>query len=354
MTDTKGLARESAGPGGGEPTSIIIRTPNWLGDLMMSTSFITAALRCFPGVPVDLIVPPPLASLPLPHRGRVIPFDRQARSHGAQGILLREGGYSHFFVLPPSFSSAWMAFRSRVPRRIGYGGQLRGWLLRPAHRHRFPPRSAHLGQEYLDLLHPWMDAKREDFPAHLPLPDGWVEAHLPPGLEDVALDAVLAPGAEYGPAKQWPLAHYRAAAAALHEAGHRVTVVGLEKDREAGDVIVKGLRGSLNLCGQTDLRALTAILARARLLISNDSGAMHLGAALGLAQIALFGSTNPVWTGPMNPTAVIFTRNEDCAPCYERSCPLGHRRCLDQLAPGPVIEKALDLLSTHSSRPEPV
>ena len=335
------------------PTAIVIRAPNWLGDLLIGTAFIQAVLQRFPGIPVDVIVPRAFQVLPLPHRGRLLPFDRTTDSPGRMGRRLRGQGYSHFFVLPPSLSSAWMAFRSGVPHRIGYRGQLRGWLLRPALAHRFPPRSVHLSREYLGLLGPWMDLDGDDIDgaepsAHLPLPPGWVEHHLPAALAEIGAQGesyvVLVPGAEYGPARQWPVEHYRETAAALHRAGRRVVVDGLEKHRSMGDAIVAGLDGALNLCGETGVEALVALISRAGLVISNDSGAMHMAAALQRPQIALFGSTNPAWSAPLNSKAHVFTRNEHCSPCYARSCPLGHHRCLRELAPGPVIEKALTLL----------
>jgi len=331
------------------PTSIVIRAPNWLGDLLISTAFLQAVLERFPGIPVDVIVPRAFQALPLPHRGRLLPFDRTTDSPGRMGRRLRGRGYSHFFVLPPSLSSAWMAFRSSVRNRIGYRGQFRGWLLRPALAHRFAPRSVHLSREYLGLLRPWVDLDGAEFPAHLPLPPGWAEGHLPRGLAEMERRGepyvVLAPGAEYGPAKQWPAESYRETAAALHRAGRRVVVAGLAKDRPMGETIVAGLDGALNLCGETGLEALVALISRAGLVISNDSGAMHLAAALQRPQIALFGSTNPAWTAPLNPKAHVVTRAEHCSPCYARSCPLGHTRCLRELAPGPVIEKAIALLS---------
>jgi lipopolysaccharide heptosyltransferase II len=334
-------APPAARQAGAEPSAILIRTPNWLGDLLVSTAFVRAVLQRFPAARVDLIVRRGFEVLPLPRRGELLPFDRHAGSAGAFGRRLRGRGYSHLFVLPPSFSSAWMAWRSGIPQRIGYRGDLRAWLLRPAVRHRHAPRSVHLAQEYLALLQPWLEATPRDFPAGLELPPGWLEAHRPAGVPEPARTVALAPGAEYGPAKQWPTAHYRALAQALDAAGWAVAVLGLAKERELGDAILAGCRGGINLCGRTDLAGLTALLAGARLLVSNDSGAMHLGAALGIPQLALFGSTNPTWTAPLNPRAEVLYRNEPCSPCYARRCPLGHFRCLNELLPGPVIERAL-------------
>jgi heptosyltransferase-2 len=348
MVPTGGSVAVDPLPGAGEPEAVLIRTPNWLGDLLVSTAFIRAVLQRFPGIRVDLIVRRGFEVLPLPQRGRLLPFDRQATSAGAFGRALRGQGYSHLFVLPPSFSSAWMAWRSGIPRRIGYHGEGRAWLLSPALRHRHAPRSVHLAQEYLDLLQPWLDAPLQATPeapaAGLELPAGWAEAHRPPRAPAPGSYVVVAPGAEYGPAKMWPVEHYRAVAAALDGAGWPVLVAGLAKDRPLGEAILAGTERGLNLCGETDLRGLTALLADARLLISNDSGAMHLGAALGLPQLALFGSTNPTWTGPLNPRAEVLYRAEACSPCYARECPLGHFRCMRELRPEPVAERALALL----------
>jgi lipopolysaccharide heptosyltransferase II len=349
-------ASSSAGArsgGAGEPEAILIRTPNWLGDLLVSTAFVRAVLQRFPAARVDLIVRAGFEVLPLPHRGRVLPFDRRAIGAGAFGRGLRSQGHTHLFVLPPSFSSAWMAWRTGIPHRIGYRGQGRAWLLRPALAHRHAPRSVHLAQEYLDLLRPWLEATPEQFSAGLEPAPGWVEAHRPAAAPPAGSYAVLAPGAEYGPAKMWPAEHYRALAATLDAAGWAVVVAGLAKDRAQGDAILAGSRAGANLCGATDLPGLTALLAGARLLVSNDSGAMHLGAALGLPQLALFGSTNPTWTAPLNPRAEVLYRAEPCSPCYARECPLGHLRCLRELRPEPVAERALALLAQGGPAPGP-
>jgi len=329
-----------------EPTAVLVRTPNWLGDLMMSTAFLAALVERFPAVPVDLVVRAGFADLPLPHRGRVHAFDRRTTSAGAFGRALRGRGYSHCFVLPPSFSSAWMAWRSGIPHRIGYAGQGRSWLLRPAMGHRRPARSEHLVREYLRLLEPWAPDAVERHRPTLPVDAAWADAHRPPALADVPPGyVVLAPGAEYGPAKQWPVEHYAAAAAALEADGRRIVVAGLPADRPLGERIARAAPGTLNLCGETALPGLVALLARAALLVSNDSGAMHIAAALGLPQVALFGSTNPVWTGPANPAARVLTRNLPCAPCYARRCPLGHTACLTGLAPEQVVAAAEALLT---------
>ncbi|MDH4121040.1 MAG: lipopolysaccharide heptosyltransferase II [Deltaproteobacteria bacterium] len=327
---------------------IVVRTPNWLGDLVMSLPFLRAVLQRFPQAGVDLIVRQGFETLPLPHRGKVIPYDRKALGPGRYGWGLRGAGYTHFFVLPPSLSSAWMAFTSRVPQRIGHPGDGRRWLLSPAIPYTRPPRSRPLAEEYLELLAPWGTPALADYPARFPLPEGWA-VHV---LEQEGLTGLLperfvalAPGAEFGPAKQWPVAHYRALAGLLASRGWPVVVVGLPKEREAGEEITRGVQGKpagLNLCGRTRLAGMAAVLARASGVVSNDSGAMHVAAALGRPQVALFGSTNPGWTAPLNPQAKLIHLNLPCSPCYQRVCPLGHTRCLSEITPQAALEALLE------------
>jgi heptosyltransferase-2 len=327
-----------------EPSAILVRTPNWLGDLLMSTAFLRALLSRFPDVRVDLIVRRGFEVLPLPHRGEIFPYDKAVQGPGAFGKGLRGRGHSHFFVLPPSLSSAWMALRSGVPHRIGYGGGGRGLLLRPALHYGHSHRSVHLVTEYLGLLRPFGMVPDSKHLPGLEVSEGWIAEHIPSVLAAAHQYVVLAPGAEFGPAKQWPLAHYAALAAGLREAGKRVVVAGLAKDRDAAAEILAGDGDGLNLCGETDLPALVALLARAGLLVSNDSGAMHLAAALQVPQVALFGSSNPSWTAPLNPKAEVVYRGLDCSPCYKRTCPLGHTDCLREISPTEVLEHALILL----------
>lgn len=334
------------------PRAILIRTPNWLGDLMMSTGFVRAVMERFPQTEVDLIVRRGFEGLPLPRRGRVIPYDKKTAAPGRFGAGFRNGGYSHFFLLPPSFSSAWMAFASRAPYRVGLTGPwwkgdgLRRFLLRPALRPLHPPRSVHLTGEYFDLLTPWGGGSPLDFPPGLHTPPDWLAAHLPGQAKNLKGIVVLAPGAEYGPAKQWPLAHYQAAAKALAKGGRTVVVAGLAREWDGGQTILRDAPGGVNLCGKTDLNGLVALLAASGLLISNDSGAMHVGAALGIPQVALFGSTNPVWTAPLNPKARVITHRLPCSPCYSRVCPLGTTACLTSILPEEPLQAAKDLLES--------
>jgi heptosyltransferase-2 len=228
--------------------------------------------------------------------------------------------------------------------RVGYRGQLRGFLLSPALAHRAEPRSDHLVPEYLDLLDPDLEIAGGE--PRLDVADDWAAEQLGRVCRQLpARFIAIAPGAIYGPAKAWPAASYREAALALRlRAGLPVVLVGTREEEALGDAIRAGAEGIVNWCGTTDLAGLVAVLSRADLLVSNDSGAMHLMAALNRPQVAIFGSTSPVWTGPINPWAEVVSRNEPCAPCFARTCRHRHAACLKKLEPARVVEAALGLL----------
>jgi heptosyltransferase-2 len=282
--------------------------------------------------------------LPLPHRGRVLPFDETRHSAGAFGAGLAAAGYDRFYVLPPSFSSAWMAFRSAARERIGYRGQFRGALLRPALKHRAAPRTVHQAREYLDLVDPALELER--YPPRLDLSGVGLDGLVTRMCREVPEKFVaIAPGAVYGPAKAWSAGRYADLARALRDrTGLPVLVLGAADEHALGEQVRSGGEGILNWCGTTDLPALVAVLSRAALLVSNDSGAMHVMAALGRPQVAIFGSTSPTWTGPLNPKASVIHEPPPCAPCFARTCRFGHAECLARVRVEEVLEAALRLL----------
>lgn len=318
------------------PSKIVIRTPNWLGDLMMSTAFIHAVLDQFPDSQVDLIVKSGLDALPLPHRGKLYVFDKKQQSAGAFGASLKSERYDRFYVLPPSFSSAWMALRSRTPERIGYVGNVRKWLLYPAKRYEHPPRTQHLVNEYLGLLD--LPPQKVYLP-QLTLPSVWIEEQL--ALLDSLPSSFLAfaTGAIFGPAKKWPIPHYKQLADWLVDMGKTVVLLGTQADFAEGESIRRERNQIQNWCGKTNLCQLVAVLSQAQMLVSNDSGAMHIMAALQRPQIAIFGSTSPIWTAPLNELAQWLQFPMDCAPCFQKTCQYGHYHCLKKVTPEQVLEK---------------
>jgi heptosyltransferase-2 len=329
-----------------DPGRIVVRAPNWLGDLMMATGVLRAILERWPAASVDLVVRLGHEALPLPRRGRVIPFDHRSTSAGTFGASLKTAGYDRFYVLPPSFSSAWMAWRSGVPERIGYRGHFRGPLLLPALTHRAPERSVHLAREYLDLVDPRLGL--DCYPPRLDLPGAWVVEQLARICRELPERFVaIAPGAVYGPAKAWPAERYRELALGLRDrSGIPVVLLGTAEEHALAEQVRNAEVGVINWCGTTDLSGLVAVLSRAALLVSNDSGAMHVMAALRRPQVAIFGSTSPVWTGPINEKASVVTCGLSCAPCFERTCRHGHYDCLRRVTADAVLEAALALLDS--------
>jgi heptosyltransferase-2 len=154
---------------------------------------------------------------------------------------------------------------------------------------------------------------------------------------------VFCPGAEYGPAKRWPARHFAELARELHQRGYAVWLIGSAKDAEAGEEI-RAHSGGLcaNLCGRTDLAAAVDLISCAKLVVSNDSGLMHVAAALGKPLVALYGSSSPAHTPPLSlGSQAGWTRivriDIECSPCYARNCPLGHFRCMNELTPQRVL-----------------
>ncbi len=253
------------------------------------------------------------------------------------GRELRAVGYDAAIVLPRSFKSALPPFFAGIPKRTGFGTELRGLLLNDARV---------LDRDGLDQT-----VKR--FLA-LGLPPG---ASLPePPQPSLRIDAVnraallvrhglgrapavaMMPGAAYGPAKQWPVEHFAELARMLAARGEEVWVLGAAGERELGERIRDAGGDAVhNLCGQTRLEDVVDLLSAARAAVTNDSGLMHVAAAAGTHVVAIYGSSSPAFTPPLTARSGIHYLGLSCSPCFQRQCPLGHLRCLREIAPGDVL-----------------
>lgn len=270
------------------------------------------------------------------------PFQHGGLQLKARRQLGRElaGRFDTAYVLPNSLKSALLPLLAGIPRRVGYLGEARVGFL--THRLKNPRTKPPMVAFYSALAgEPGIEQDRPQLALPHAVIDTALQAH---GLQQGGY-IVFAPGAEYGPAKRWP--HYGALAARLQEP---VLVLGSAKESELAQKIVEQApTRARNLAGRTSLAEAFALIAGARQVVSNDSGLMHVAAAFGVPQVALFGSSSPLHTPPLNPRAQVLWLKQDpgyqppldCAPCFERECPLGHLRCLNDIAP----ERVRDLLA---------
>lgn len=317
----------------------VVRTPNWLGDALMSMPAVYQFRQLLPPtVKLWVVCTAGLADLWAAANwvDGILPFTPTPLGRRLAGQI-RALGAGVAIVLPNSFRSAWDVARSGIPIRLGRGGRGRALLLnRRLPRWRPGDRRAacHQASAYFDLFAPLGKLQHTLAPPPLVVAKATtILAQL--GLPPFPRPLVLAPGAAYGPAKQWPVDHFRQVATAWCAKGGRVVVTGTASDASLAATIGQGLAGATNLCGQTRLPELMALLSQARACLSNDSGTMHLAAALGLPGVAIFGSTHPAATGPLGGRWVVLCQPPPCAPCFERTCSRPERdyRCLTSIAP---------------------
>lgn len=337
----------------GQRHAILVVGPAWVGDMVMAQSlFMTLKLR-WPDSRIDLLVPPwgaPLLTrmpevsevieLPLGH-GQFKPLTRLKI-----GRRLARRRYDQAIVLPRSWKSALVPFAAGIPQRTGYRGEWRHGLLNDIR-----PLDKHLLTQTVQRFVALGLAPGAAKPPYVPQPALQVDKRNQAmlirrlGLElDVGRGAVaLAPGAEYGPAKQWPPEYFRGLAKRLIADGKAVWVLGSPKERALGERICRGVSGPIrNLCGQTSLTDTVDLFALCRRLVTNDSGLMHVGAAAGTELVALYGSSSPGYTPPLSAHADVVYLRLHCSPCFQRVCPLGHNNCLRQISVDDVHQRCLD------------
>ncbi len=337
--------------GAAEAGNVLVVGPSWVGDMVMAQALFRLLKERGPSRNIDVLAPgwslPIVERMPEVERG--IALDT---AHGELGLRKRRqvaktlARYEQAIVLPRSFKAALVPFFASVPRRTGFRGEGRFWVIndvRPFDKtvlDQTVKRFAFLGLEPGEAL-----------PDVLPIPRLLVsEARQRELIAALDLDVsrpVIAfmPGAEYGPAKCWPLEYFGELALRLDAQGYAVWVLGSGKDRAAGELIATRSR-AVNLCGRTQLADAIDILALAEQAVSNDSGLMHIAAAVGTHIHGIYGSSSPEFTPPLSNRRSIHYLGLDCSPCFERECPLGHLNCLGSIDPLFVLEaidKAADM-----------
>lgn len=325
---------------------ILIRLPNWLGDVLLARPMLHALRAARPEAEIVGVAPATLLDLLAPDRVLDAAFAWPTEGAARATLIgrMRSWRPDAALVLPPSFSSALFAWRGGARRRIGYRHELRDALLTEALRR--PARgAAHLSREYLALairLDPACAAHAAPLPA-LGLPAG-ARASAATLLARVGVGgapyALLGPGATYGPAKRWAAERFAAVGRHAAAAGARVLVCGTGAERDACAAVALAIGpAAVCLAGETSLGALTALCAGARFAVCNDSGLAHLAAATGIPTVAIFGSTSSAWTAPLGARVHVVQHPPVCSPCFRRTCRIGYV-CLDRVAVDDVLRAA--------------
>jgi heptosyltransferase II len=341
---------------------ILVRGTNWVGDAVMSVPALREIRRIFPAARISLLVRPWVRDVysAVDFVDETIDFDKDGPHRGTGGILrlggqLRDRRFDLAILLQNAFEAAFVAFSAGIPLRLGYARDARSLLLTHA-----PPidpavRKLHQCYYYLGIL-----SGAGLLPARIW--EGGYEPSIAVGVRDTDRESArrmllaggigerelvvgINPGAYYGGAKRWVSERYAKVADALYRThGAKIVIFGAANERRIADEVA-GLMDcpSLVLAGRTTLGELMGLLATCRLLITNDSGPMHLAAALGTPQLAIFGSTSEIATGPVSPRARVIKHQVDCNPCFLRECPIDFR-CMTRITVETVLKAADDEL----------
>lgn len=329
-------------------TKYLVVGPSWVGDMVMAQSLFISLKEQTPDAVIDVIGPgwsePILARMPEVRRAITLPV-----SHGelalstrrAIGKSLRSEHYDEAVVIPRSWKSALVPYFARIPVRTGFHGEQRFVLLTDRRK----LDKTVLNQTVKRFTSLGLPKNKAYPPQHIPFPSLttdkanldalYTTLSLSPERPAIALMA----GAEFGPSKQWPIAHFRQVASELIDKGYQIWVLGGPKDHTDGESIVTRLGPyAHNLCGKTKLVDAVDLLSVVECAISNDSGLMHVAAAVGTYVHGIYGSTSEVFTPPLTENKTIHNLHLECSPCFKRVCPLGHTNCQKQLSPANILE----------------
>jgi heptosyltransferase II len=311
-------------------SKILIIMPNWIGDFLLALSVVKHKAS-IENADITLLVPCPLVKLcRLLCNMEIIPYNRKPfKEFHATINIVRSRKFNVVYILPPSFSSAWSAFRSGIPRRRGILRDLRGFLLTDALPESIRNNKQHITCEYSILL-------ETDYNP----PEYWQGFPVEKSKDHTGV-IILCPGSRFGPAKRWP--YYKELVDCLH--GKKIVLLGGPEDFSAGENIEAAFPERVeNLIGKTSLAQAAAIISAAGLVVSNDSGLMHLAGFLGTPVVGIFGSTSPIWTRPLGKNVIYVKTKCDCSPCFKRTCRFHHYNCMKNITPQHVASVADQLM----------
>jgi lipopolysaccharide heptosyltransferase II len=343
-----------------QPFRILIRSGNWLGDAVMSVAAVRAIKNGRPDAHVTIAAPAKIAPVwkLVPEVDAILPLASNSLPEAVRSIRGRSD-FDVAILFPNSLRVAVEALLSGVRRRVGYRGHSRSWLLNQVIPERPPPRRLeHQSARYLRIaqicgagnshqptpltregaFNMQIAASNEPLASAAPAEARWAANYQP-------LKIGLCPGAEYGPAKEWlPQRFAETAVRVAEQAPVQWVLFGTPKDAEIGEQIAAGLGdGCVNRIGRTTLDQLILELRQCRLLLTNDTGTMHLASLLGIPVVAIFGSTEPGLTRPLGDHHIVLRYHVECSPCFLRKCPIDFR-CMKAIAVHEVVDAILSIL----------
>lgn len=342
---------------------ILVIGPSWVGDMMMSQSLYRTLKAEHPTAEIDVMAPawcrPLLARMPEVNQALSMPLGHGALALGERrrlGHALRTNGYDRAYVLPNSFKSALVPFFAKVPQRTGWRGEMRYGLLNDI---RLLDKTALplMVQRYVALAYDKQRIQRaEDLPQPLLWPQLQVsdeeiaETTAAFNLTDHRPIIGFCPGAEFGPAKRWPHYHYATLAQKLIDQGYQIALFGSAKDNEAGEQIRAALDDDsrsfcMNLAGETQLEQAVILLASCSAVVSNDSGLMHVAAALNKPLIALYGPSSPDFTPPLSNKAKVIRLISGYHKIRKGDADQGYHQSLIDIQPQQVLDALTPLLA---------
>ncbi len=332
-------------------TKLVIRAPNWIGDAVMATPTLAKIRKLFPNAHITVITTDAIAELlkeePYVDRFFVIHPRIESKTEQSQRIIrfLSDEQFDLGILLTRSFSSAWQFWRGRVLVRVGFIDHFRRWLLtKPL---LLPTIEEHDSITYQRLLSPFGgQAEATNLQLHVTDEEknrARTQIHAFAHTIEKKI-IVINPGAAYGSAKCWPKEYFRKTIQELSKKGKATCIcIGDAKSSELIEEIVYEIPHTINLCSQTNIRELMGLLSIADCLLTNDSGPMHIGSALNVPLVALFGSTDKTRTGPVGTGRVLY-KKAPCSPCLRRTCNKDFR-CMYDITPDEVVSQIEEIVS---------
>ncbi len=332
------------------PSRVLIISPNWIGDAIMAQPLLQLLKQRYPSLTIDVLAPAWVAPVWQAmeevndvHESSFKHGQLQLKDRFAMARFLKSLDYDQAYVLPNTLKFALIPWLAKIPERIGYLGETRYGLLNVIHhddkRHPRPMMAFYaaladkparnIGSKFASL-HPRLHIDEKEI--------NEVRKRL--NLIEGRLMIAFAPGAEFGSAKRWPVSHFSVLADMIFRfyPNAQIVLLGSARDNDVCEAIHSNVPGTLNLAGKTSLKEAIALIAGVDILVTNDSGLMHVASAFDLPVVALYGPTDYRHTPPFSTRSYIMSLDLDCAPCQKRECPLGHHKCMEELMPQGIFE----------------